>query len=209
MGAVNEGISLKQEGPFTLPVRDVLVNVSVLQSSAQPLSALGFLILEDTQPLIRRIKALPEQWLDVGTINARQDDFFRALKSAGIAERVHGDVGRRAKLLGSNHLLGEIDYGPGLWLHRDLVLPYARWIGSKQVPPRKTPLEAFLEKHLSGAGSSATEKPKPVAFSFAGEVDTDGMKDLEKVDRVLMADGVSAAERTEVLRARVDAMLGA
>lgn len=208
MGDVNEGISVKTEGPFTLAVRNGLINVSVLQSSAQPLSALGFLILEDTQRLIHRIKALPEQWLDVAAINARQDDFFRALKPAGVAERVHGDVGRRAKLPGSSHLLGEIDYGPGLWLHRDLVLPYARWIGSKLVPPRKTALEAFLEKHLKGQATARAVKPKSAAIAFAGEVSSKAMKDLEAVDQLMIADGVSAAERTEVLRARVEAMQG-
>ena len=208
MSSVNEGISVKTEGQFTQALRNGLVNVSVLQNNAQPLSALGFLILEDTQPLIRRIKALPEQWRDVGAINARQDDFFRALKSAGIAERVHGDVGRRARLPGS-HLLGEIDYGPGLWLHRDLVLSYARWIGSKQVPPRKTPLETFLEKHLNISAPARAVKPKSAAIAFVGEVSRKAMKDLEAVDQLMIADGVSDAERAEVLRARVDAMRGA
>jgi hypothetical protein len=199
MGAVNEGISVKQEGPFTLAVRNGLVNVSVLQSSAQPLSALGFLILEDTQRLIHRIKALPEQWLDIGAINARQDEFFRWQKSAGIAERVHGDVGRRAKLPGSSHLLGEIDYGPGLWIHRDLVMPYVLWTDSKRVPPVKSPLISFLEKHLQASAPARSAKPKSAAIAFVGEVSR----------KAMIADGVSAAERTEVLRARVDAMQGA
>ncbi|RAU43677.1 MULTISPECIES: hypothetical protein [unclassified Pseudomonas] len=204
---------IAQEGQFTLVASDKLVNSSTLQAQAQPLAALGFLTLNDTLPLIHRIaaklgKPLSDKWADVATVSAQQDDFFRALKTAGIAERVPGDIARRGKLDGRKHAFGEIDYRPGLWLHRDLALPYARWIGSRVVPPRKTPLESFLEKHLS-TPLPAAEKPKPVAVGFAGEVDAQGMKDLERIDRVMMADGVSAAERIEVLTARVEAMQGA
>lgn len=198
-----------QEGPFTLVMRpSKMVNSSVLQSGAQPLSALGFLILADTLPLIQRITEVPEQWLDVGAINSQQDEFLRWLKSKGVAYREHGDVGRRAKLPGSRNLLGEIDYGPGLWLHRDLVLPYARWRASKLVPPQRTPLISFLEKHLPSSTPTPAFKPESVAVAFAGEVSGKTMKDLDAVDRLMIADGVSAAERTEVLRARVDAMRG-
>jgi hypothetical protein len=209
MAAVNAATNVTHEGPLTLARRHHLINTSVLQSGAQPLSALGFLILSDTQPLIARIHPVPKQWQEVSVINSKQDDFFRWLKSIGVAERVHGDVGRRAKLHGSNHLFGEIDYGPGLWLHSDLVLPYARWMAAKLVPPQKTPLISFLEKHLKGPAVARALKPKSVAIAFAGEVNTKAMKDLEAVDKLMIADGVSASERTEVLRARVDAMQGA
>lgn len=206
MVAVNAPTCVTHEGPLTLASRHHLINTSVLQSGAQPLSALGFLILSDTQPLIARIHPVPEQWQDVSVINSQQDGFFRWLKSVGVAERVHGDVGRRAKLPGSSHLFGEVDYGPGLWLHSDLVLPYARWMAAKLVPPQKTPLISFLEKHLQGPALARAIKPKSVAIAFAGEVSRKAMKDLEAVDKLMIADGVSAAERTEVLRARVDAM---
>lgn len=205
---------ITQEGPFTLAGSGQLVNSSTLQAQAQPLAAIGFLIIPETVELIRGIaakagKSLSDQWLDAVAVNNQKDAFFRELKELGIAERVPGAIGRAGKLSGRKFAVGAIDYAPGLWLHRDLVLPYARWIGSKLVPPRKTPLEIFLEKHLISAAPVGAVKPKPVASMFAGEVDAQGMKDLEKADRLLMADGVSAAERIDVLSARVEAMQGA
>jgi len=212
MTKVSETISVTHEGQLTLAMRHKLVNVSVLQSTAQQLSALGFLILADTHSLIQRIAPLPEKWLSLSTVNAEQAEFLRTLKALGIAERVPGDVGRRAKLAGSEHLLGEIDYGPGFWLHVDLVMPYARWIASRQVPPRKTPLIAFLEKHLPSAATGKAAAPIPaqeVSEAFAGEISAKELADLRIVDRMMITDGVSAAERTEVLRARIDSMQGA
>lgn len=213
MTSINASV-IAQEGPFTLTASGDLVNSSTLQAQAQPLAAIGFLIIPETVELIRGIaakagKTMSDKWLDAVAVNSHKDAFFRELKELGIAERVPGAIGRPGKLSGRKFAVGAIDYVPGLWLHRDLVLPYAKWIASRLVPPRKSPLENFLEKHLISATPAGTGKPKPVASMFADEVNAHGMKDLEQVDRLLMADGVSTAERIDVLTARVEALQGA
>ncbi|EGH47394.1 hypothetical protein PSYPI_36065, partial [Pseudomonas syringae pv. pisi str. 1704B] len=48
-----------------------------------------------------------------------------------------------------------------------------------------------------------------VTAAFAGEVNAKELEDLRIVDRMMISDGVSASERTEVLRARIDSMQGA
>ncbi|HEX8542672.1 MAG TPA: hypothetical protein VF671_13305 [Pseudomonas sp.] len=216
MGRHHDGLITLHDGQFTLAMRGNWINVSTLQAAAQPLPVLGFLTLADTLPLIQQLALnsdhpMAEKWADVGVVVAQQDEFFRALKAPGIAERLPGDIGRRARLAEHGGILGEVDYLPGIWLHRDLVLPFATWITARRAAVKKTPLVAFLEKHLPGATKNVkldTEKPEPVASTFAGEVSKQMLDELERVDRILMADGLSATERSDVLRARVDLMQG-
>lgn len=205
------------DGQLTLAIRGNWINVSTLQAASQPLPVLGFLTLADTLPLIQQLALnnghpMAEKWADVGVVVAQPDEFFRALKAPGIAERLPGDIGRRARLAEHGGILGGVDYLPGIWLHRDLVLPFAAWITARRATLKKAPLVVFLEKHLPGATQRVkldTEKPEPVASAFAGEVSKQILDELERVDQILMVDGLSAAERSAVLRARVDQMQGA
>lgn len=207
-------ISVVQEGLMSLVQCKNLVNISALQSLAQPTSALHALCAPDMIERIFKISAkdkldLNDKYRDPVLVNREKDLFVWELERVGIVKRVKGDIGRRADAAGRRSMKGEIDYRPGLWVHRDLAIPYAEWREGRESGKGKSPLLRFLEKHLKHPTPAVVEKPRPVAQGFAGEVDAEGLKDLEKVDRVLMADGVSAAERIEVLTARVEAMQGA
>ncbi|WP_426115899.1 hypothetical protein [Pseudomonas sp. DSP3-2-2] len=217
MAAINNELSVIKDGLFVLAIRGKMFNSSVLQVAAQPVPAIGFLINKDQLPKIHDLATnaglpLAEKYADVSVVAAQQDEYFRRLKAPRIAERVPGDIGRRAKLTEHGGILGEIDYLPGVWLHLDLAISYAKWIAARNAPVQKTPLLAFLEKNLPTKEAPrerlAPAKPKTVMSAFAGEVDCQTMKDLEAIDRLMMADGVSAAERTVVLRARIDLMQG-
>lgn len=220
MNKVNEGLRIITEGAHTLAIDEAgNVNVEVSEHAQQPrsTSTLEFLCLAENLAATAKIaKALGiplnEKWSDVQVVNADRPEYFRALRASGIAYRVLGDVGRRAAPGPGQFGRGEIDYRPGFWLHPELVLPRARWIAGRRVPPCKTPLIAFLEKHLPSAKSSQASAPAPVqevTAAFAGEVSAKALEDLRIVDRLMMADGVSASERTEVLRARIESMQGA
>jgi len=216
MGRDHDDLYTIHDGQFTLATRGHWINVSTLQAAAQPLPVLGFLTLADTLPLIQQLALdsghpMAEKWADVGVVVAQPDEFFRALKAPGIAERLPGDIGRRARLAEHGGIMGEVDYLPGIWLHRDLALPFATWVAARRATVKKTPLASFLEKHLQGVSSRVKpciEKAEPVASAFAGEVSKQMLDELRRVDQILIVDGLSAAERSDVLRARIDAMQG-
>lgn len=220
MSKVNEGLRIITEGAHTLAIDEAgNVNIEVLEHAQQPrsTSTLEFICLaENLAPTAKIAKALGiplnEKWSDVQVVNADRPEYFRALRASGIAYRVLGDVGRRAAPGPGQFGRGEVDYRSGFWLHPELVLPRARWIAGRQVPPRKTPLIAFLEKHLPSAATGKAAAPIPaqeVTEAFASEVSAKELADLRIVDRMMITDGVSASERTEVLRARIDSMQGA
>lgn len=218
MSKVNEGLRIIADDRHALVINEQdMINVETLITGERPPSTMDFLCLASTIELIQAIlsrkgKPCPEQLSDVQEADADRGQTFRALRASGIAMRVLGDVGRRATLGKGQFGRGEVDYRPGFWLHPELVLPLARWIASRQVPPRKTPLIAFLEKHLPtiATGEAATPIPaQEVTAAFAGEVSAKELEDLRIVDRMMITDGVSASERTEVLRARIDSMRGA
>ncbi|NAT21602.1 hypothetical protein [Pseudomonas syringae] len=218
MNKVNEGLRIITEGAHTLAIDEAgNVNVEVLEHAQRPPSTLEFLCLVENLAVTAKIAnalgtPLNEKWSDVQIVNADRPEYFRALRASGIAYRVLGDVGRRAAPGPGQFGRGEVDYRSGFWLHPELVLPRARWIAGRQVPPRKTPLIAFLEKHLPSAATGQAAAPIPaqeVTEAFAGEVSAKELEDLRIVDRIMITDGVSASERTEVLRARIDSMQGA
>ncbi|GKS06578.1 hypothetical protein PSTH1771_16200 [Pseudomonas syringae pv. theae] len=218
MSKVNEGLRIIADDRHALVMNEQsMVNAETLITGERPPSTMDFLCLASTLELIQAIlsrqgKHLPERLFDAQAAGLDRGQTFHALRASGIATRVLGDVGRRAALGAGQFGRGEVDYRPGFWLHPELVLPLARWIASRQVPPRKTPLIAFLEKHLPSAATSQAVAPIPaqeVAEAFAGEVSAKEMEDLRIIDRMMITDGVSASERTEVLRTRIDSMQGA
>ncbi|WP_116866564.1 hypothetical protein [Pseudomonas syringae] len=218
MSKVNEGLRIIADDRHALVMNEQsMVNAETLITGERPPSTMDFLCLASTLELIQAIlsregKSCPERLSDAQAAGADRGQTFHALRASGIAMRVLGDVGRRAAPGPGQFGRGEVDYRPGFWLHPELVLPLARWIASRQVPPRKTPLIAFLEKHLPSAKSSQASAPAPaqeVSETFAGEISAKVLEDLRIVDRMMISDGVSASERTEVLRARIDSMQGA
>ncbi|WP_116830163.1 hypothetical protein [Pseudomonas syringae] len=218
MSKVNEGLRIIADDRHALVMNEQsMVNAETLITGERPPSTMDFLCLASTLELIQAIlsregKSCPERLSDAQAAGADRGQTFHALRASGIAMRVLGDVGRRAAPGPGQFGRGEVDYRPGFWLHPELVLPLARWIASKQVPPRKTPLIAFLEKHLPSAATGQAAAPIPaqeVTAAFASEVSAKVLEDLRIVDRMMITDGVSASERTEVLRARIDSMQGA
>lgn len=218
MNNANEGLRIIADDRHALVINEQdMVNVETLVTGARPPSTMDFLCMASTLELIQSVlgkkgKPIPERLFDAQAAGADRGQTFHALRASGIAMRVLGDVGRRAAPGPGQFGRGEVDYRPGFWLHPELVLPLARWIASRQVPPRKTPLIAFLEKHLPSAKSSRAFAPAPnqeVSEIFAGEVSAKVLEDLRIADRMMITDGVSASERTEVIRARIDSMQGA
>ncbi|MGN2388167.1 hypothetical protein ACTACB_17525 [Pseudomonas syringae] len=218
MSKVNEGLRIIADDRHALVMNEQsMVNAETLITGERPPSTMDFLCLASTLELIQAIlsregKSCPERLSDAQAAGADRGQTFHALRASGIAMRVLGDVGRRAALGAGQFGRGEVDYRPGFWLHPELVLPLARWIASRKVPPRKTLLIAFLEKHLPSAVTSQAAAPIPaqeVTEAFAGEVSAKELEDLRIVDRMMITDGVSASERTEVLRSRIDSMQGA
>ncbi|MCD5993847.1 hypothetical protein KDX38_09445 [Pseudomonas sp. CDFA 602] len=218
MSKVNEGLRITADDRHALVMNEQnMVNVETLVTGERPPSTMDFLCFASTLQLIQAIlnrngNPLPERLYDAQAAGADRGQTFHALRATGIAMRVLGDVGRRAAPGPGQFGRGEVDYRPGFWLHPELVLPLARWIASRQVTPRKTPLIAFLEKHLPSAvtGQAAASIPaQEVTAIFAGEVSAKELADLRVIDRMMITDGVSAIERTEVLRARIDSMQGA
>ncbi|RMO71336.1 hypothetical protein [Pseudomonas syringae group genomosp. 3] len=218
MSKVNEGLRIIADDRHALVINEQgMVNVETLVTGERPPSTMDFLCMASTLELIQAVlgkkgNPIPERLFDAQAAGADRGQTFHALRASGIAMRVLGDVGRRAALGAGQFGRGEVDYRPGFWLHPELVLPLARWIASRQVPPRKTPLIAFLEKHLPSATTGKAAAPIPaqeVTEAFANEVSAKAMEDLRIVDRMMITDGVSASERTEVLRARIDSMQGA
>lgn len=218
MNKANEGLRIIADDRHALVINEQdMINVETLITGERPPSFMDFLCLASTLELIQAIlsrkgKRRPEQLSDVQEADADRGQTFRSLRASGIAMRVLGDVGRRATLGKGQLCRGEVDYRPGFWLHPELVLPLARWIASRQIPPRKTPLITFLEKHLPSAApgqESAPTSAQEVTATFAGEISANELEDLRIVDRIMITDGVSASERTEVLRARIDSMQGA
>ncbi|PYD05291.1 hypothetical protein DND90_16305 [Pseudomonas syringae pv. maculicola] len=217
MSKVNEGLRIIADDRHALVMNEQsMVNAETLITGERPPSTMDFLCLASTLELIQAIlsregKSCPERLSDAQAAGADRGQTFHALRASGIAMRVLGDVGRRAARAGQFGR-GEVDYRPGFWLHPELVLPLARWIASRKVPPRKTPLIAFLKKHLPSAATGKAAAPIPaqeVTEAFASEVSAKEMEDLRIIDRMMITDGVSASERTEVLRARIDSMQGA
>lgn len=215
MSRVNEGLRIIADDSHALVINEQdMVNIETLITGERPPSTMDFLCLASTLELIQAIlsregKSCPERLSDAQAAGADRGQTFHALRASGIAMRVLGDVGRRAAPGPGQFGRGEVDYRPGFWLHPELVLPLARWIASRQVPPRKTPLIAFLEKHLPSAatGKAAALIPaREVTEAFACEVSAKELEDLRIVDRMMITDGVSAPERTDVLRARIDSM---
>ncbi|MDF5892385.1 hypothetical protein P4A93_12180 [Pseudomonas syringae pv. syringae] len=218
MNNVNEGLRIIADDRHALVINEQgMVNVETLVTGERPPSTMDFLCMASTLELIQAIlsregKPLPGQLSDAQAAGADRAQTFQALRASSIAMRVLGDVGRRAAPGPGQFGRGEVDYRPGFWLHPELVLPLARWIAGRQVPPRKTPLIAFLERHLSAVATGRVSAPTPaqeVTAAFAGEVSAKVLEDLCIVDRMMINDGVSASERTEVLRARIDSMQGA
>ncbi|GFM68701.1 hypothetical protein PSCICJ_48190 [Pseudomonas cichorii] len=214
MKKINEGILLTCEGQHRLALRNSLVNTSVLQAMSQTVVIPDFFRLSDTQPLLHQLaaamgKQFPAKWLALENITSRPDDFWRDVIAIGMVELVKGDTGRPAKLAEFGGIRGEIDYGPGLWVREELVLPWSHWRDSRQYLQRKSPLTLFLEKHLAPAEPAAPAVQHEIASSFADEVSTAELQVLRKIDRLMMDDGVSAGERREVLAARISSMQGA
>lgn len=218
MNKTNEGLRIIADDRHALVINELsMVNVETLITGERPPLTMDFLCLASTLHLIQAIlsregKSCPERLSDAQAAGADRGQTFHALRASGIATRVLGDVGRRAAPGPGQFGRGEVDYRPGFWLHPELVLPLARWIAGRQAPPRKTPLMAFLEKHLPSAKSCQASAPAPaqeVSETFAGEISAEVLEDLRIVDRMMIADGVSASERTDVLRSRIDSMQGA
>ncbi|AHF66021.1 hypothetical protein [Pseudomonas cichorii] len=214
MKKINEGILVTSEGQHRLARRNNLVNTSVLQAMSQRFVISDFFRLNDTQPSLHQLaaamgKQFPAKWLALENVTSQPDDFWRELIAMGMVELVKGDTGRPAKLAELGGIRGEIDYGPGLWIREELVLPWSRWRDSRQHLQRKSPLTIFLEKHLSPSTLAKPAAQHEVAISFADEVSAAELKVLRKIDQVMMGDGVSAAERREVLSARITVMQGA
>ncbi|ODJ93457.1 hypothetical protein BB779_23455 [Pseudomonas viridiflava] len=215
---LNKGLRIIADDRHALVINEQgMVNVETLITGERPPSTMDFLCLASTLELIQAIlgregKPIPEKLFDAQAADADRGQTFRALRASGIAMRVLGDVGRRAALGAGQFGRGEVDYRPGFWLHPELVLPLARWIASRKVPPRKTPLIAFLEKQLPSATTGQAAAPIPaqeVTAAFASELSAKELEDLRIVDRMMITDGVSASERTGVLRSRIDSMQGA
>lgn len=218
MNKANEGLRIIADDRHALAINEQdMINVETLITGERPPSTMDFLCLASTLELIQAIlsregKPLHERLSDAQAAAADRGQTFHALRASGIAMRVLGDVGRRAAPGPGQFGRGEVDYRPGFWLHLELVLPLARWIASRQVPPRKTPLIAFLEKHLPIVATGQAAAPIPaqeVTAAFAGEVSAKELANLRIVDRMMITDGVSASERTDALRARIDSMQGA
>ncbi|MCV4285903.1 hypothetical protein [Pseudomonas capsici] len=214
MDKINEGLSIITNGHYTL-ARDEkgMANAETLVIGRRPPSVMNVVCMPENLVKIRSIVdreggLLLPKWSDVHVVNAERGNYFKALEAANIAHRVPGTPGRRVKAVSAVPGI-DIDYRPGLWLHADLILPLARWMGSRQSSPHKTPLVAFLERHLIPAEPTAPVALQEVASSFADEVSTAELKVLRKIDQVLMGDGVSAAERREVLSSRITVMQGA
>ncbi|RMM00312.1 hypothetical protein APX70_03966, partial [Pseudomonas syringae pv. maculicola] len=159
MSKVNEGLRIIADDRHALVMNEQsMVNAETLITGERPPSTMDFLCLASTLELIQAIlsregKSCPERLSDAQAAGADRGQTFHALRASGIAMRVLGDVGRRAALGAGQFGRGEVDYRPGFWLHPELVLPLARWIASRKVPPRKTPLIAFLKKHLPSAAT--------------------------------------------------------
>ncbi|MBI6853392.1 hypothetical protein YA0002_11500 [Pseudomonas cichorii] len=214
MNKINEGLRIIADARHALAIDEQgMINAETLVTGERPPSVRTFLGLADTLPLIRPIadRADPPmlaKWFDVAAVSADPEGYMHALRAAGVLHRVPGTPGRRSRQ--ESAVAGvDIDYRPGLWLHSDLILPLARWMGSRQSSPHKTPLVAFLEKHLAPAAPAAPVTQQEVASAFADEVSAADLQMLRKIDQVLMGDGVSAAERREVLGARITVMQGA
>ncbi|WP_282365606.1 hypothetical protein [Pseudomonas sp. PS02290] len=206
MAAINDGPFIYREDGNTFAVNKAgLFNASVLQSEASDPRIVDFLC-RNVQAVSGIAESgehsLPSQFRDSQYVRVQTANYLRALTDAGIVEFVPGTPGRKSRMVsGGSHSIGEVDLGPGYWLHTDLAIPFAEQKEGRISPNERKPLVEFVKRALSNAGvkSAKREGPRSAAKLFSAGVSEKLQKMLKAADASLIEAGESFDDRREAL----------